>query len=146
MAAMSDYLENKLIDHCFRGVAFTAPVALHVGLFTAAPTDTGGGTEVTGGAYGRIALAPSLTNWAATNAVASTVNPSAGTAGTTSNNVVVTFATPTLTWGTVTAFGVFDAATAGNLLWYGTLTTSKTINVSDLVTFPAAALSIQIDN
>lgn len=146
MAAMSDYLENKLIDHCFRGVSFTAPAALHVALYTVAPTDTGGGTEVTGGSYARVSVAPSTTNWAATNGAGTTTNPSSGTGGTTSNNGVVTFATPTAGWGTVVAFGIFDASTAGNLLWYGTLTTSKTINTGDTVTFPAAALSVQIDN
>jgi hypothetical protein len=127
-------------------VSFTAPAALHVGLYTTAPTDTGGGTEVSGGSYARVSVAPSTTNWAATNAAGSTAATSTGTGGTTSNNATITFATPSATWGTVVAFGIFDAASAGNLLWYGTLTTSKTINSGDTVTFAAAALSIQIDN
>ena len=54
--------------------------------------------------------------------------------------------TPTAGWGTVTSFGVYDAATGGNLLFFGTLSISKTINQGDTVTFPAASLSVQIDN
>ena len=146
MAAMTDYLENKLIDHCFRGVAFTAPAALHIGLFTATPSDTGGGTEVSGGSYARVALAPSTTNWASTGGATTTTNPSAGTSGTTSNNVAISFATPSASWGLVQWFGVFDASTAGNLLWWGALTTPKTINSGDTVSFAISALSIQIDN
>ena len=145
MAAMSDYLENKLVDQIFRGQAFTFPSTLYVGLLTATPSDTGGGTEVSGNAYARVAVTNSLANWAGTQGVATTV-ASSGNTGTTSNNVAVTFPTPTATWGTVTAFGIYDAASAGNLLFYGTLTISKTINQSDTVTFPAASLSLQLDN
>ena len=145
MAAMSDYLENKLVDQIFRGQAFTFPSTLYVGLLTATPSDTGGGTEVSGNAYARVAITNSLANWAGTQGVATTV-ASSGNTGTTSNNVAVTFPTPTATWGTVTAFGIYDAASAGNLLFYGTLTISKTINQSDTVTFPAASLSLQLDN
>jgi len=51
MAGFSDYLEDKVLDHVFGGNSYTAPGALYVALFTVAPSDTGGGTEVTGGAY-----------------------------------------------------------------------------------------------
>lgn len=145
MAAMSDYLENKLIDQIFRGQAFTFPTTLYVGLLTAAPSDTGGGTEVAGSNYARVAVTNSLANWAGTQGSGTTV-ASSGATGTTSNNAVITFPTPSATWGTVAYFGIYDASTAGNLLFYGTLTISKVINSGDTVTFPAAALSIQIDN
>jgi hypothetical protein len=145
MAAMSDYLENKIIDQVFRAQAYTFPTTLYVGLYTATPSDTGGGTEVTGGTYSRASVTASLANFAGTQGAGTTV-ASSGTTGTTSNNGTITFATPTASWGTVTSFGIFDAASTGNLLFYGTLTTSKTINTGDTVTFPAAALSVQIDN
>ena len=51
MAAFSDYLENKVLGHVFGGTAYTAPTTLYVALYTVAPSDTGGGTEVSGGAY-----------------------------------------------------------------------------------------------
>jgi hypothetical protein len=142
---MSDYLENKLIDHIFRGVSFTAPTALHVALFTAAPSDSGGGTEVSGGSYARVNLAPSTTNWSATNSVGATTNPSSGTTGATSNNSAITFASPTANWGTVTHFGIFDAGSGGNLLVHGALTASKTINNGDAApSFAVNALGITL--
>ena len=145
MAAMSDYLENKIIDQVFRAQAFSFPSTLYVGLLTAAPSDTGGGTEVSGSNYSRVSVAASLANWAGTQG-SGTTTASSGATGTTSNNNTLTFPVPSATWGTVVAFGIYDAASAGNLLFYGTLTISKTINSGDTVTFPAAALSLQIDN
>lgn len=156
MAAMSDFLENKLIDFLFRGQALgitgasaaagTGPTSLYVGLYTANPTDVAGGTEVTGNAYARVTVASAIANWAGTQAAASTT-ASSGNTGTTSNNGVITFPTPTPAgWGTVTGMGIFDAASGGNLLIWSALTSSKVINAGDAVTFPAASLSFQVDN
>jgi hypothetical protein len=157
MAAMTDFLENKLLDFLFRGQALTAiggasaaagtgPTSLYVGLYTANPTDTGGGTEVTGGSYARVAVSSSLANWAGTQAAASTT-ASSGTGGTTSNNGTITFPTPSADWGTITGFGIFDASSAGNLLIYGSLGTSKSVLNGDLgPVFQAAQLTFQIDN
>lgn len=143
--ALSDYLENKLVDHVFRGQVYTAPTTIYVALFTSACTDAAAGTEVAGGSYARPGLSSTLANWAGTQAAASTV-ASSGTSGTTSNNVVVTFATPSAGWGTVTYIGLMDAVTSGNLLVCTALTTAKTINSGDTVSFPAASLTTQIDN
>lgn len=141
MSAMSDFLENKIIDQLFRGQ--TAPVTstLYVGLLTSSPSDAGGGSEVSGGSYARVAVSSSLANWAGTQSAGSTT-ASSGTGGQTSNNTPVTFPTPSAGWGNVTHFGIYDAASGGNLLFWGTLTIAKTINQSDTVTFPTASLSI----
>jgi hypothetical protein len=145
MAAMSDYLENKLIDFLFRGQTLTAPATVYVGLLTAAPSDTGGGTEVTGGSYARASVTSSLANWAGTQASGSTT-ASTGTNGTTSNNNAITFPVPTANWGTITHLAIYDAASAGNLLFWSALTASKTVNSGDAApSFPAAALSVQVD-
>lgn len=141
MSAMSDFLENRLIDQLFRGQAAPTTTTLHVGLLTAAPSDSGGGTEVSGGSYARVAVTSSLANWAGTQAAGSTV-ASSGSGGQTSNNGAITFPTPSAGWGNVTHFGIYDAATGGNLLFWGALTIAKTINQADTVTFPAASLSI----
>lgn len=145
MAAMSDFLENKIIDQVFRGQAYTFPATIYVGLFTTSPSDTAGGTEVSGNNYSRVAVTSSLANWAGTQGSGTTV-ASTGNTGVTSNNTQITFTTPSANWGTVVAFGMFDAATGGNLLLYGTLTLAKTVNQGDMVTFPATSLSFQIDN
>ena len=144
MAALSDYLENKILDHILRATAFTAPASVHVGLLTAAPSDTGGGVEVSGGGYARVAVTSGTAAW--NNTQGNTTGASTGADGTIENAAVVTFPTPTAGWGTVTHFAVYDAATAGNLLFYAALTTAKTINTGDAVSFAAGALSLQIDN
>ena len=146
MTAKTDYLENKLIDHVFRGQTYTPPATRYIGLFTAAPNDAGGGTEVSGGGYARVGVTASLANWAGTQGAGSTT-ASSGTGGTTSNNVAITFPAPTANWGTVVAFGIFDAPSGGNLLAYGNLTTAKTINNGDAApSFAAGALTFQEDN
>lgn len=143
MSALSDYLENNLIDHILRGQAFpTLPSNVHFALFTAAPSDSGGGTEVSGGSYARVSVARSLANFAGTQSAGSTT-ASSGTGGVTSNNGTITFPTPTANWGTVTHWGVFDASSGGNLLFHGALTTSRVINNGDgPVSFAAAAFGL----
>ena len=156
MAALTDITENKLIDFLFRGQALgiagasaaagTGPATLYIGLFTANPTDSTPGTEVTGGSYARVAVTSSLANWAGTQGAGTTV-ASSGTSGTTSNNGVITFPAPTANWGVVTGMGIFDSATAGNLLIYSALTTNKTINNGDAApSFAAGAATFQLDN
>lgn len=145
-AAMSDYLENKIIDWLFRGQAFTPPATIYVSLHTAACSDSSGGTEVTGGSYARVAVTSSLTNWAGTQAAASTA-VSSGTGGTTSNNAAITYASPTANWGVITHTGLYDALSGGNLLTCTALTVSKTVNNGDAApSFPAASLTFQVDN
>lgn len=144
MAALSDYLENKILDHLLRATAFTAPGTVYVALFTAAPNDAAGGTEVSGGSYARVGVTSSTTAW--TNTQNSGSGASTGTDGTIENAAAINFPTPSAGWGTVTHWGVFDASTSGNLLFYAALTASKTINSGDAVSFAIGALSLQIDN
>jgi hypothetical protein len=140
MTQMSDYLENKLIDHIWRGTAFTQPTNHFIRLYTAAPGETGGGTEVSGGSYAAINLARADANWANTAGGSAAVN--SGTGGLTSNLSAITFAAPTANWGVITHMSDCDAAT-GNLIVYGPLTTSKTVNNGDPApSFPIAALTI----
>lgn len=141
MAAMTDYLENKLIDQLFRGQSAPTTTNLYVGLFTTTPSDAAAGTEPSGDGYTRVQIVSGLSTWAGTQSAGST-DASSGTSGTTSNNGSITFPTPTAAWGTVTHFGIFDAATSGNMLFHGALTISKTINQDDTVAFPASSLSV----
>ena len=124
-----------------------APLALYFGLLTATPSDTGGGTEVSGGSYARQPVTCSLANFAGTQAAASTT-ASTGTNGTTSNNAAITFSpAPTAAWGSIGWFGVYDQLTGGNLLWWGALTTAKTVNSGDAApSFAISAFALQIDN
>lgn len=139
MSQMTNYLENKLVDHIFRNISFTNPTGLWMSLHTANPGETGA-NEISGNNYSRAALAPSQSNWLSTNGSSS--GPSTGTSGQTSNNAAITFPTPSGSWGTVTDFAIWDSATTGNCLLYGTLTISKTINNGDTVSFAVSALTV----
>lgn len=121
MGSKSDYAENKVLELLVGKTAFTKPTA-YVALYTAAPSDSGGGTEVTGGSYARVATAG--TDW---NAAAS---------GFISNVNDLLFPTPTAAWGTVVAFALYDASSGGNELSWGLLTNNKTIGISDPTKFP----------
>jgi hypothetical protein len=156
MSAWSDTAENKLIDWFFRAQAIglngataaagTGPATLYVALLTAAPSDAGGGTEVSGGSYARVAVTSSLANWAGTQG-AGTTTASSGTSGTTSNNNAITFPAPTANWGVVTHAAIYDASSGGNLVAWSALSASKTVNNGDAApSFPAGSLTFQIDN
>ena len=139
--ALADYAENEATDLFLRGQAFTAPTTLYFGLSTTACSDSSVGTEVTGGSYARVALTASLTNWSGTQSAGSTTG-SSGTDGESSNNVAITYTTPTAGWGTVTHWHVSDASTAGNILLCDDLTVSKTINSGDTVSFAIGAVTV----
>lgn len=122
----TDYAEAKVLDHLNGKTSFTMPTA-YVALFTAAPSDSGGGTEVTGGSYARVATTGST--WAAASS------------GSTSNAAVVTFPTASASWGTVTHYATFDASSGGNMLRWAALTVSKTIGSGDTAAFAIGALA-----
>lgn len=131
MSQMSDYLEDA-IRNWFKGTTFpTKGANAYVALFTAAPSDSGGGTEVSGNAYARQAIANA--NW---------TSGAAGT-GSITNSALIAFpaATPA-GWGTVTHFGIFDALTVGNLLMWNALGASKVVAADDVVQFAIGAITL----
>jgi len=142
-AQASDALENLFIDHLFRSTKWVAPTALWVALFTTAPSDAGGGTEVVGGGYGRVNLPPTDTNWAATQGGTSGV--SNGVGGLTTNVVAVTFPAPSSDWGPVGWFGIFTASTGGTMLIWDALQAPRTIlNGDPAPSFAPGSLQITI--
>jgi hypothetical protein len=144
MSCLSNYLQNKLIDQVFRGQAFSFPATLYMALFTVQPTAAGGGTEVSGTGYARVPFVGSLADWAGTQGAGTTV-ASSGTSGATSNNAVINFGSPTAAWGVVVGFAIFDAATGGNMLMFGALNNSKSVNANDAApAFPAGTLAFSI--
>lgn len=144
--SFTDYYENKLIDAAFRGQAYTFPTTHYIGLDTGSCTEAGGGTEVTGGSYARVAVTSSLANWAGTQSAGSTT-ASSGTSGTTSNNGAIAYPAPTANWGQILSFRIWDALTAGFALICQPLTTPKTVNNGDPApSFGTGALTIQFDN
>lgn len=140
--SLTDYGENAIVDALFRGQALGAPATFYVGLYTSACSDAGGGTEVTGGSYARVAVTSSLANWAGTQSAGSTT-ASTGTGGVTSNNAAISFPAPTANWGSITHFALLDASTAGNMWICQTLTAAKTVNSGDASpSFAVGALTV----
>jgi hypothetical protein len=133
MSAASNYLENKVLDHVLRypTAPYTGATTLHLGLFTANTGDAlENGTltyEVSGNGY---------TRKAATFAAAS--------GGTSATNATVTFDAATGNWGTITHVAVMDASTGGNVLFWGAVTTPKTIETGDTFQVSSGNLTVSL--
>lgn len=129
MSAASDYLEDALLDHVLGGTTFTQPATLYVGLYTA---NTGLETnspsaEVSGGSYAR-----------------QSITFDAASGGSADSAATVTFPAATANWGTITHVAVTDASSAGNVLFYGAVTSSKTIETGDTFQISAGNLTISL--
>lgn len=150
---LSNYAEEKILELSVGKNAWSKPL-VWAALYTTAPTDTTSGTEVSGGSYARVPVSD------ATNSVfgEADVSPSGsaviknnGTYNATSAGLsssgsgIITFPQSSAAWGTVVAVALVDAATAGNIIWYGTLTNSKVVDQNDTVSFAASDLQLSID-
>ena len=132
MSQMTDYLEAALLNHTFRAVAWTAPATVWAAAMLTNPVDAGtGGTEVSAGGYARVALISGTAAWNA---------PAAS--GLIDNLAVLNFGTATADWGTVTGIAIYNAATSGTALMFGTLTANKAIASSDIFQIAAGDLDI----
>ena len=127
--SFSNYLETKVLDHVFGGTAYTAPATLYLALFTANPNEDGSGTEVStsGTAYARQSVAFTISG------------------NTASNTAAVEYPTATANYGTVSHIGIYDASSAGNLIAYAALTSSKAIETGDVFRVPTGDLDITLD-
>lgn len=140
MAAFSDYLEAAILNATLRGVTFpTPPASVYLALFTSSPTDnnttTGELTTLNSPGYARVQVTPA--GWSA---------PAAGSgASTSSNSNALEFPEATNNWaGPITHFGIYDAASGGNLLYHGALASSRTIGTGDVLRFSAGALAVSV--
>jgi hypothetical protein len=125
--SFSDTFETTVLTWSFTTSSATRPTEWHIALYTASPSDPGGGTEVSGGGYARQAV---------------TFTVSGNTA---SNNAAIEWPVATSAYGTVTDVGVFDASTGGNLIAYAALTTSKAIDTGDVFRLPSGDLDVTLD-
>ncbi|MFL9934228.1 hypothetical protein P0D88_34775 [Paraburkholderia sp. RL18-103-BIB-C] len=129
--ALSATFEQNLLKHLLGVTAMTMPAALYVALYTTTPTMPAGtgGVEVTGGAYARQPITFGVTG----------SGPAVG-----NNSALVTFPTATASWGTVVGAALYDAATGGNLIDAGPLTSSKTIGTGDVFAVPASNYTLSL--
>ena len=122
---MSDYLEEKLLNHVLRNTAFTPPSTVYVGLSTGSFGDDNSGTELSGNGYARQSIAFD-----------------AASGGVSDNTSNVDFPAATGSQGTITHFGLFDASSGGNLLIHGAFTAGKTVATGDILRIAAGELDI----
>lgn len=142
--SLINYAEARVLNYLFNNngvnaATFASPPANWVALYTATPTDTGGGTEATGGAYARVRVYPSTSGstpkW---TAAADTTTPSGSQVVKNANTI--TFPQATASWGSIKAVGIKDASTSGNFLWAGVLTATKTVGQGDTFKFSTSNL------
>ncbi len=127
--ALSDYAELKLLDYLFGGGAgYTAPANLYLALYSAAPNDAGGGTELMGNGYVRTQVVNDFNSWpSASGGAKSNLNP-------------ITAAAASGAWLAATHFGIFDSSSGGNLLAWGALSSSATLGNGDTFEIPIGGL------
>jgi len=135
MTAMSNYMENKLIDHICRDTAWAQESGLYVGLvgaYSAADLEAGTITaEISGNAYARVSVKGNA-NWSA-----------GGTSGLTDNESDIEFTTAAGgDWGYVSGLFLSNAATTGDVILYGALTTPKIVEDGDQFVISAGDLDI----
>jgi hypothetical protein len=134
MAGISNYLADKINDWLHGNTGGYTPVATtYFALMTAMPSASGGGTEVTGGSYARVAVTNNSTNWPAS------VN------GVKSNGTAVTWPTPSADWGNVVGIAEYDASSGGNLLTFADLSPVVTILNTQIFSMPATAIVFMWD-
>ena len=125
--SFSNTFETNVLTWTFTNNAVTRPTAWYIGLFTAAPGEAGGGTEVSGNGYARQSAAFTVAGNAA------------------SNSASIDFPAATGSFGTVTHTAVFDALTGGNQIAYAALTTPKLVDTGDILRFPTGDIIVTLD-
>tara|TARA_B100000214_G_C23699658_1_gene504666 strand:- start:39 stop:524 length:486 start_codon:yes stop_codon:yes gene_type:complete len=160
MSAASNYLELEILDHILRygngslsagtGAGYQPPATVYVALFSnsgggaatalESGTNSTSGTgnwgyyEINNGSYAR-----------------QSVTFAAASSGSCASNATVTFPVATANYNTagsqgatVTHLAIMDASTSGNLLFYGALTTSKTVSSGDQFTISSGNLTVSL--
>lgn len=140
MSAASNYLENKVLDHVLRysSAPYTGASTLYLALF-----------NNTSGSAAANLEAGTLTDETSTSGTAyarQAVTFAAASSGSSATNATVTFPTATANWGTITHVAVMDGDTegAGNVLFYGAVTTAKTIETGDTFQVSSGNLTVSL--
>jgi hypothetical protein len=132
---IATYFSNKILDYLFGLTAYTPSSNLYLGVSSTAPNAGGTGvTEPVGNNYARCTMANNKTSF--TDAAA----------GALSNEIEFTFNEATGNWGVMTHFVIYNLATGGNLLIYGQLTYSRTVEIATTLVLPIGDLLIELDN
>ena len=136
---INTYLENAVLNHLFRGQAYTAPSTLYLGVSKSAPNEAGTGfTEPTAPSYARYEITSNTANW---------TEP---TTGSLSNSTAFRFVEAEESWTTAAAplthWAIFDAPTGGNMLFFGSLLKPQEVPAGGILEIPQNALVTTILN
>ena len=130
----SNYLELEILDHIFGNGTYTPATNIFVALLTATPDDTDTGSTITEATY---------TGYARKSTAGSDWNTAS--AGAIDNANAITFDACTGGSSTITHFALCDASTAGNVLFWGALSSSFAVSDGVTPSFGAGALDTTAD-
>lgn len=134
MSGFSDHLENEIVDATLRGGTYSGGT-VYAALFDADPTDaTLAGTEISDSGYVRKQCHTTTASDGFT----------APNNGVTTNAKTIQFNAIVDAQVIVTHWAIFDSQTNGSMLYHAALSTNKTLDVSDVLSFPIGALSITL--
>lgn len=131
MANVSAYAAKNLLDWTLNGAATsTEPATVAIGLANAAPTSIAATELASDSGYTR---------------KTAIFSAAASPAGTCKNATAITFGTFSTTY-VVSGIHIWDGipVSSGNMLWYGTLATTKTVSNGDLLVFAVDALTVSL--
>lgn len=143
IATLELILNNDIVAPMTNLAAAGSAGALHLALFTTAPTNTANGTEVTTGQYqnySRQSVDRDDTNkeW--------TVSTDSGRGRAVNvNDIVFPAAGGSSSGASINAIGVMTSASGGNLLYFGTISPPMTIGVNSQPRFNAGQFIIRED-
>jgi hypothetical protein len=141
MSAASNYLENKVLDHVLKysTAPFTAPSTLYVALFK--NTSGNAATNLEAGT-----LTDEIATAGGTLYARQTITFATASSGSSATNATVTFPTAGANWGTITHVAIMDGGTAGagNVLFWGAVTTTKTIDTGDTFSISSGNLTVSL--
>lgn len=127
--SMTNYLEDKVLNHIAKKATYTAPTKLYLALFTELiDGEEGTAVEVQADSYSRAAIS-----------FATAVD------GVLMSDTDTNFPVAEEEWGTITAVGVYDALTNGNMLFYTTLASEQNIVIDNQLIFKTGKLTITLD-
>ena len=138
MASFSDYWENAVLDATFGDPDVTITAPTYLALALQVPTDASTGTTIDGGGW-----IPTYTGYARKSIAAADM--SAAASGSKTNSNAITFAACTAGTSTIVGWAVCDAATVGNILVWGSCTSTVISTTQTPPTVAIGALVVNLD-
>ncbi len=122
----TNYLEDALVNHVLRNTVMTSPSTVYLALFSGNPGEAGGGTELSGNGYARIAI------------TFGTPSPS----GVVNNTNTLTFSASGGAWLGIVAHAIMDAVSGGNMLYYETGVSGPTLADGESYEFGSGDIAV----